>query len=112
MVKPANIKGQLISKCLFGVFNFFQNTNGNKFVFVMRYHSNKVEFVRSVFGRNVGLKNSYQLCLIFKNKLQRNSINKILGFWSSIRIFDEIIYIVNEYKCRLAVHLKYESFTG
>ena len=39
--KPARdqvSKGQLISKCLFGVFNFFQKTNE-------RYLSRKVEFV-------------------------------------------------------------------
>ena len=44
-------KGQLISKCLFCVFNFFQTTNKNK------SHSSKIEFVRSLFGGNVGLKN-------------------------------------------------------
>jgi hypothetical protein len=43
-------KGQLISKCLFGIFTFFQTTNENKST------SSKVEFVRSFFGRNVGLK--------------------------------------------------------
>ena len=46
-------KGQLISKCLFGVFTFFQKTNENKST------SSKVEFVRSFFGRNVGLKKSF-----------------------------------------------------
>ena len=29
----------------------------------LRYHSSKVEFVCSFFGRNVGLKNSFPLCL-------------------------------------------------
>ena len=43
--------GQLISKCLFGVFTFFQETNENKST------SSEVEFVRSFFGRNFGLKN-------------------------------------------------------
>ena len=43
-------KGQLISKCLFGVFTFFQKTNENNST------SSKVEFVRSFFERNVGLK--------------------------------------------------------
>ena len=43
-------KGQLITKCLFGVFNFLQKTNENK------SHSSKIEFVRSLFGGNVGLK--------------------------------------------------------
>ena len=43
-------KGQLISKCLFGVLTFFQKTNENKST------SSKTEFVLSFFGRNVGLK--------------------------------------------------------
>ena len=52
-------KGQLISKCLFGVFTFFQKTNKNKST------SSKVEFVPSFFGRNVGLKKSFRICLTF-----------------------------------------------
>jgi hypothetical protein len=36
----------------------------------LRYHSSKVEFVRLIFERNVGLKKSFQLCLTFiKNSL-------------------------------------------
>ena len=59
LVKPffsdvaAVIKGQLISKCLFGVFNFLQKTNENM------SHNSKIEFVCSLFGGNVGLKNSF-----------------------------------------------------
>ena len=53
------VKGQLISKCLFGVFTFFQKTNENKST------SSKVEFVRSFFGRNFGLKKSIRICLTF-----------------------------------------------
>ena len=56
---------QLISKCLFGVFNFFQK-NERKHV-DLRYHSNKDEFVRLFFGRIVGLKKSLRLCLTFRN---------------------------------------------
>ena len=52
-------KGQLISKCLFGVFTFFQKTNENKST------SSKVKFVRSFFGRNIGLKKSFWICLTF-----------------------------------------------
>ena len=52
----AAAKGQLISKCLFGV----QKTNRNKST------RTKVEFVRSFFGRNVGLKKSFRICLTFK----------------------------------------------
>ena len=53
-------KGQLISKCLFYVFTFFQKTNENKSTI------SKVEFVRSFFGRNVGLKKSFRICLTFR----------------------------------------------
>ena len=53
------LKGQLISKCLFGVFNFLQKTNKNK------SHSSKIEFLCSFFGGNVGLKKLFQLCLTF-----------------------------------------------
>ena len=41
----AEAKGQSISKCLFGVFNFFNKTNENT------SHSSKNEFIRSFFGR-------------------------------------------------------------
>ena len=66
-------KGQLISKCLFGVFTFFQKTKKNKST------SSKVEFVRSFFGRNVGLKKSFRICLpIRKLKFWRK---KRYSFW-------------------------------
>ena len=42
-------KGQLISKCLFVDFNFFQKTNKNTL------QSSKNEFIRSFFGRIHGL---------------------------------------------------------
>ena len=45
--------GQLISKCLFGVFTIFQKTDKNK------SKSSKVEFVCSFFGRNVSLKKNH-----------------------------------------------------
>ena len=54
-------KGQLISKCLFGVFNFLQKMNKNK----LRFHSSKVKFVRLFFGGNDGLKKLFPLCLTF-----------------------------------------------
>ena len=61
-----NYKGQLISKCLFGVFNFFQKTERNQVN--LSYHSSKVEFAGSFFGRNAGLKKSFRLCLTFSNR--------------------------------------------
>ena len=56
-------KGQLISKCLFGAFNFLQKTNENK------SHSSKIEFVRSFYGGNVSLKKSFRLFLTFSPPL-------------------------------------------
>ena len=52
-------KGRSISKCLFGVFTFFQKTNKNKST------SSKVEFVCSFFGRKVDLKKSFRICQTF-----------------------------------------------
>ena len=57
-------KGQLILKCLFGVFNLFQKTNENM------SHSRKVEFIGSFFGRIHGLTICFQDYLTFKT-LQR-----------------------------------------
>ena len=57
------LKGQLISKGLFGVFN---SSKKNKQKQVnLRYHTSKVEFVCSVFGRNISLKKLLRLCLTF-----------------------------------------------
>ena len=50
-------KGQIISKCLFGVFNFFQKTNKNT------SHCSKNEFICSFFGRIHGL------TICFRNQL-------------------------------------------
>ena len=49
----SSAKGQLISKFLFVVFHFLQKTNQNKF------HNGKIEFIRSFFRGNVGLKKSF-----------------------------------------------------
>ena len=56
-------KGQLISKCHFGVFNFLQKNEQKKSTwgFVV------VEFVLSFFGGNVSLKVSFWLFLTFSN---------------------------------------------
>ena len=61
LVAVAGSKGQLISKGLFGVFNFLKKTNKNK------SHCSKIEFLRSFFGGNVGLKKSFRFCLTFNN---------------------------------------------
>ena len=55
-------KGQLISKCIFGVFNFFQNANENKStldIIVVKSNS----FVR--FGRIHGLTICFRVLLTF-----------------------------------------------
>ena len=53
-------KSQLIWKCLFCVFNFFQKTNENT------SHSSKVEFIRSFFGRIHGLTICFRVLLTFR----------------------------------------------
>ena len=57
-------KGQLISKDLFAILEFFQKTNNSIIVLLGR---KKPEFVRSFFGRIVSLKKPVRLCLTFKN---------------------------------------------
>ena len=74
-------KGQLISKRLFGVFNFLQKTNKNKF------HSSKIEFVCSFFEGNVGLKKSFRFCLTF-SMYQNISSKQILDFVGFDRKWD------------------------
>ena len=76
-------KGQLISKSLFVVFNFFQKTNKNKFE--LRYHSSKVEFVCLFFGRNVGLKKSFRVCLTFRISERISCVKS--AFSQILRIF-------------------------
>ena len=56
-------KGQLISKCLYCVFNFFPK-NEQKQV-DLRFHSSKIEFVCSRLGNDV-LKKSFLLFLTFR----------------------------------------------
>ena len=51
--KRASAKGQLILKCLIGVFNFLKKTNKNK------SHSSKIEFICPFLGGNIGMKNNF-----------------------------------------------------
>ena len=55
-------KGQLISKGLFGILEFFQKNRTNSFLVLL---GKKTEFVRSIFGRIFGLKETLRLCLTF-----------------------------------------------
>ena len=54
----SDTKGQLISKCLFGVFNFFQKMNENKSTWGVIVHS-KVEFVCSFLEETSAWKNHF-----------------------------------------------------
>ena len=63
----------------------------------LRFHSSKVEFVRSFFGRNVGLKKLFRLCLTFKvfRRLVKNTNTKqtntsLPGLIFSVGRFDKI----------------------
>ena len=54
----------------FGAFTFFQKTNKNK------SSGRKVKFVRLFFGRNVGLKKLFRICLTFTIiKLLQNKLH-------------------------------------
>ena len=55
----------------------------------LRFHSSKVEFVRLLFGGNVGLKKSFQLCLTFSN------VKKMGSFFSNFVASSE--YMNNEH---------------
>ena len=70
-------KGQTISKCLFGVFNFLQK-NEQKQV-NLRFHSSKVKFVCSFFGGNVYLNKSFRLFLTFSKHSPRNDFYSFVG---------------------------------
>ena len=39
---------------------------------ILRFHSSKVKFVCSFFGRNVGLKKSFRLCLTFRHYTEKS----------------------------------------
>ena len=90
LVELVQPKGQLISKCLFGVFNFLQKTNENK------SHSSKIEFIRSFFGGNVSLKKSFRFCLTFttdtvskKNQMKTHGI--VVKTNSFVRFLEEFM---------------------
>ena len=59
-------KGQLISKYLFGVFNFFQKMNKNML------QSSKIEFICSFFGRIHGLTICFRDYLTFSYLFSEN----------------------------------------
>ena len=63
--KMWGLKGQIISKWLFGVFNFLQKTNENKSTWCF-IDSSKVECACLFFGGNVYLKKSFWLLLTFR----------------------------------------------
>ena len=65
-------KGQLMS---FGCLHFLPK-NERKQVNLW-IHSSKVEFIRSFFGGNVGLKNTFRLCLTFSNNSKSHQIDEL-----------------------------------
>ena len=71
------IKGQLISKCVLGLFTFFQK-NWTK----SSRQAVKSKLVRSIFGRNVRLKKSFRICLTF-SEYQFNFLLKIVENFSA-----------------------------
>ena len=71
-------KGQIISKCLFGVFNFHQKTNEKQVD--LSFHSSKVKLFRLFFGGNVYLKKSFRLFLTF-SMLHQKVCQPIVKTW-------------------------------
>ena len=76
-----DLKGQLISKYLFGVFNFLQKTNKNK------SDSSKIEFIRSFFGENIGWKKLFRFCLTFSVHSGRKCLPRVACLWSKMPMF-------------------------
>ena len=76
--KRAQLKGQIISKCLFGVFNFHQKTNEKQVD--LSFHSSKVKLFRLFFGGNVYLKKSFRLFLTF-SMLHQKVCQPIVKTW-------------------------------
>ena len=62
------IKDQLISKGLFGILEFFQKNERKNSSYVVLLGKKPPEFVRSFFGRIVGLKEPLRFCLTFTRK--------------------------------------------
>ena len=63
----------------------------------IRFHSSKVKFICSFFGRNVGLKKSFGHCLTFRNCLIAHVLN--FSLWGNIQVsmhpLDPYISIIN-----------------
>ena len=71
-VMPCPSKGQLISKCLFGVFNFFQKMNENKLTWgIIVVKSNSfVRFLEETSAWKNYFEFVWPLITIFKNEIQ------------------------------------------
>ena len=94
--KPA-AKGQLISKCLFGGFTFFQKTNGNKST------RSKVEFICSSFGRNVRLKKSFW---IYHYASPDSNQSKLLARFSKLIKDMPKCLFHKKYSCHLVLSIR------
>ena len=97
-------KGQIILKCLFGVFNFLQKTNENK------SHSSKIEFVCSFFGGNVGLKKSFRLFLTFSKNSKSWSRRSLKKKTLQLQLLQLLLFDLNDFPiilvCILCLNLK------
>ena len=102
--KIISTKGQIISKCLFGVFNFFKKTNENS------SHTSKNEFIRSFFGRIHGLTICFRNELTFKyyTALLKNQ-EYLKENYVSRKYKHKSLQICNTFKCirknNFCVHL-------
>ena len=69
-----NVKGQIISKCLFGVFNFFQKTNKIHLIVI------KMNSFICFFGKNHGLTICFRIYLTFRPFMGLKDDKIILSF--------------------------------
>ena len=103
-VKKLAIKGQLISKGLFSILEFFQKTNER--ICTKNVHAVKQKKPNSlfVFGRIVGLKETLRLCLTFlllwvwpeiDLRLVIHKLRwQVLSFFDHLPLLVDIFYII------------------
>ena len=81
-LKKYFVKGQLISKLLFCVFNFLQKTNKNKSYIVVK--------LNSFFGGNISLKKSFRFFLTFSKSILGTCFEKNIesncNIWAACRL--------------------------
>ena len=85
----AVLKGQLFSKCIFCVFNFFQKRMKTSRPEVSLY--SKVEFIRSFFGRIHGLTICFRVLLTFSIWIIWGSLRFGGNVWDNISFFNFLL---------------------